>query len=345
MAIQHTSSKDILTYGLGIVSDFSVVDFDNLFFEPSSLELKADGAQVERLNKIGDCDIIPKNKFYGKNLQNPTDIFSVRISKNGTYTIDVEQKNDTALLYVKIEIDAGITCEIRECFKSKKYFGAIVEICVQKDAHCEYISVPQKSAQTQFIGRFVNIGRDASYALFDMNINIPLIKSSSYIELNEEGATGSIYGIFAGAAQEYFDIHHVVEHKAPQTKSTMLVKGVLDGKAQAIYQGLIKIHEGANKADGAQKEETLLLSPFARVSAVPELEIAHNDVKCSHSVSTTYLDRLKLFYFNMRGIDSATAKKELVHGHLSGVIDKISDPKLRESFYTMIGKDTIKYGN
>ncbi len=339
--ILQKQQNDLLVYGLGIVSDFSRIDFDNFNFVGSSVSVHVAGARVQRLNEIEESNIIADNKFYKKNIQDPTDIFSVVISENGSYTIDIQQQNETALLYLKIEIKEGVTCSIRELLQSKKYFGAIIDIRVQNGARLEYVTTAQRSAGTQSISRTVNVQKNANFTLFDMNVHTELIKSKAHIQLNESGATGSIYGMFVGAAQEYFDMHHIVEHKASSTTSNMLVKGVLDAKAQAIYRGLIKIHEGTNKADGAQKQETLLLSQDAKVSSVPELEIAHNDVKCSHSVSTTYVDPQKLFYFNMRGIDSDTAKKELVHGHLSVVIDKITDVKLRESFYALIEENIL----
>lgn len=160
-------------------------------------------------------------------------------------------------------------------------------------------------------------------------------ESNIQINLNGKNAKGYIYGIFVGNDTDKMNINHTVVHNAEHTESDILVKGILSGKSIAEYNSLIKMNDGVKKAVGNQKEDTLLLSHDARVNAVPNLEVAHNDVKCSHAVSTTNVDKTKLFYMNSRGIETDDAVKELAFAHLSDVLDKV-DEQTRAKILTII---------
>ncbi len=164
--------------------------------------------------------------------------------------------------------------------------------------------------------------------------------SSVIINLNEPGAKGYIYGIFVGDNQDKININHKIIHNAPNTESDILVKGVLDDSAKANYQSLIRIEKGMDGASGKQKEDTLLLSKKAKITAIPNLEIEHNDVVCSHGVTTTNIDKEKLFFMNSRGVSKAEAIQELVQAHFSPVIDKIQDKEIRKE---IIDKIKSKY--
>lgn len=173
-----------------------------------------------------------------------------------------------------------------------------------------------------------NVKSNETRVVFDLITDSA--ESSIVVNLNGEGAKGYIYGIFVGDNDDSFKIDHTIVHNAPHTESDILVKGVLDGNAKAEYTSLIKMNEGVKQAVGNQKEDTLLLSTKSKINAIPHLEVAHNDVQCSHSVSTTNVDKDKLFFMNSRGIETEDAILELVRGHFSEVVDKVDeDTKIR----------------
>ena len=113
----------------------------------------------------------------------------------------------------------------------------------------------------------------------------------------------------------------------------------MEDHSKTIYRSLIDIRANAFNAVGHQKEETLLLSPNAQISSVPDLEIANNEVSCSHGVSTTTIDDESLFYFQSRGMDTETAKQAILHGHLGAIVDMIDNETLR----TDILNDIIRH--
>jgi Fe-S cluster assembly protein SufD len=80
----------------------------------------------------------------------------------------------------------------------------------------------------------------------------------------------------------------------------------------------------AQKTDGYQMNQALLLSPDAEMNSKPQLEIYADDVKCSHGATTGALDDDQLFYLRSRGIAAAGARKMLVRAFLAEALDPIA---------------------
>ena len=75
-----------------------------------------------------------------------------------------------------------------------------------------------------------------------------------------------------------------------------------------MFQGRIEVARDAQKTDGYQMNQALLLSPDAEIDTKPELEIFADDVKCSHGATVGELDAEQLFYLRSRGIPDAEAR-------------------------------------
>lgn len=149
-------------------------------------------------------------------------------------------------------------------------------------------------------------------------------KSGEYvIELVGENAEATILGAFIGKKDEEFTIHTIQHHKAPNTKSDLLIKAVLGGRSKLTYDGLIKIEKNAQKSNAYQRNENLLLSDQAHVESKPELEILANDVRCTHGATMGMVDEEEIFYLMARGIPRSKSEQLIVEGFLQGVYDKM----------------------
>jgi Fe-S cluster assembly protein SufD len=109
-------------------------------------------------------------------------------------------------------------------------------------------------------------------------------------------------------------------------------KGVIDGDGRAVFQGKILVRPDAQKTDGHQLSQTLLLSPRAEIDVKPELEIHADDVKCSHGATVGRLDADALFFLRARGIPEAEARSLLIKGFIGGALDEIDHSPVREAF-------------
>jgi Fe-S cluster assembly protein SufD len=121
-----------------------------------------------------------------------------------------------------------------------------------------------------------------------------------------------------------------VEHVAPNCFSRELYKGLLDGRSHGVFNGKVYVHPEAQKTDGKQTNNTLLLSPDAQVDTKPQLEIFADDVKCTHGATVGRLDEMALFYMKSRGVNADTAKRLLVYAFAAGVLETIEQAEVRD---------------
>jgi Fe-S cluster assembly protein SufD len=105
---------------------------------------------------------------------------------------------------------------------------------------------------------------------------------------------------------------------------------VLAGRSRGVFQGRIEVARAAQKTDGYQMNQALLLSPEAEVDSKPELEIFADDVKCSHGATVGELDAEQLFYLRTRGIPEPEARSMLVRAFLAEALDLIDNEPVRD---------------
>ncbi|MBV8578613.1 MAG: SufD family Fe-S cluster assembly protein, partial [Acetobacteraceae bacterium] len=122
----------------------------------------------------------------------------------------------------------------------------------------------------------------------------------------------------------------VVRHDAPCCASRQTVKNILEGRARGVLQGRIEVARIAQKTDGYQMSQALLLSPDAEIDTKPELEIFADDVKCSHGATVGELDANQLFYVRSRGVPESEARALLVRAFLTEALDAVGDEQARD---------------
>jgi len=168
----------------------------------------------------------------------------------------------------------------------------------------------------------VKVGKDANYNSFVLSDSGKLLRNDVHIHLVSAGAGTKVGGIYMADDEQHVDHTILIEHEQALTKSEQIFKGALNGKARGVFQGNIKVHKGADGADGQLNNTTLLLAPGAEINCKPQLEIYADDVKCAHGFAAGELDEEELFYLRSRGIPHAEAKLILVEGFLSGVVNE-----------------------
>ena len=126
-----------------------------------------------------------------------------------------------------------------------------------------------------------------------------------------------------------------VRHAKGLCHSRQYYRGILDGKAKAMFTGRIIVDKGAQKTDAVQSNKNLLLSEGAMVETKPQLEIYADDVKCTHGATIGQIDEESVFYCRARGIPEDEARRLLVFAFANEVLDRMDvEPvrvKLREA--------------
>jgi Fe-S cluster assembly protein SufD len=157
-----------------------------------------------------------------------------------------------------------------------------------------------------------------------------LSRAQSTVTFNGEGARFNFNGAMLLKGREHADFTLVVDHAVPSCESRETAKAVLDGEARGIFQAKVIVRPDAQKTDGRQLANGLLLSETAEFDAKPELEIYADDVKCNHGATSGALDDEMLFYLRSRGIPADEAKALLILAFAGEIIDQIQDETLRE---------------
>ncbi len=141
--------------------------------------------------------------------------------------------------------------------------------------------------------------------------------------LEGEGSVSTSHAIALGAGRAHMDLTSRMVHIGRFSESDTTARGVMQGKANAVYRGLTHIRKGAGGANGQQSEKLLMLSPGSRADAIPMLLIDENDVKCGHAASVGQINEDQLFYLMSRGISEAAAKRMIVWGFVDPVLAEL----------------------
>jgi len=171
----------------------------------------------------------------------------------------------------------------------------------------------------------------ATYHAFQLTAGTGLVRNSVFATFEGEGAKLDISGAFLGRGAEHIDTTLVVDHKVPGCESRELFKGVLGDRARGVFQGKVIVRPDAQKSDGKQMAQALMLSEDAEFDSKPELEIHADDVVCGHGSTAAEPDEDLLFYMRSRGIALEEARALLIESFIGEAIDKVEDEGLRSA--------------
>jgi Fe-S cluster assembly protein SufD len=118
---------------------------------------------------------------------------------------------------------------------------------------------------------------------------------------------------------------------APNTESDFAFKGALRDQSSAVWRGMIRVEQDAQKTNAYQENRNLMLSPKAHADSIPGLEILANDVRCTHGATLGRVDREQLFYLMARGLSRQEAERLIVRGFFQDVLDRIELLPVREA--------------
>ena len=212
------------------------------------------------------------------------------------------------------------------------YSNAAVEIVVQDAAKVEYVSVQNLSRSTwHFASHHGRVGRDAELDWVAAGFGSAKGKVRIQNDLAGPGATSRVTGAYFADGTQHLDYDTFQEHIAPSTTSDFAFKGALRDNARAVWRGMIRVEEGAQKTNAYQENRNLLLSKTAHADSIPGLEILANDVRCTHGATLGQVDRELLFYLMTRGLTRAEAERVIVRGFFQDVLDRVALEPVREA--------------
>jgi Fe-S cluster assembly protein SufD len=222
--------------------------------------------------------------------------------------------------------------------RDSEYFtNAVTEIVVGEDAHIDHYKIQRESELAFHVGTVqAREERDGQLHSFSFATGGSLARTNIYTSLDGDASTCTLNGLYLTDGTQHIDNQTSIEHIAPNCPSHEVYKGVLDGRSHGVFNGKVYVHPEAQKTDGKQSNNNLLLSPTARVDTKPQLEIFADDVKCTHGATVGRLDELAMFYLNSRGIGREKARTLLTYAFAADVLETIELEPLKKELEKMV---------
>lgn len=208
---------------------------------------------------------------------------------------------------------------------------AVNRIAVGAGAHLRHIRSVIGTGGKHLSSVEAELGPHAQYHPLQFTVGGPLTRAQSFIRFAGEGGRCHYGGAMMLRQREHSDFTLLVDHAAPGCESRELAKAVLDERGHGVFQAKVVVRRGAQKTDGKQMANALLLSDDAEFDSKPELEIYADDVVCGHGSTAGQLDSDLMFYLRARGIPEAEARALLISAFVGEALDKIEDEALRQA--------------
>jgi Fe-S cluster assembly protein SufD len=170
-----------------------------------------------------------------------------------------------------------------------------------------------------------------------------LAKVNQHVSLVGQDANAQVNGVMFTEGRQHLSYHTLQRHHVPRCKSDLLYKGALQDNSRLVWRGMIKVDPNAQKTDGYQRDDNLLLSDDARADSIPGLEIEADDVKCTHGATAGRVDDEQVFYARCRGLTRNEAVRMIVAGFFQQVFDRITIESVRHALGEAIGRRIREY--
>jgi len=218
-----------------------------------------------------------------------------------------------------------------------KYFtNAVSEVLVGAGATLTHYKMQREGSQAYHVGSLeARQERDSHFVSFSLAIGAALSRTNISTVLGGAGCGTTLNGLYMLDGTQHGDHQTRIEHAQPNCFSRQLYKGVLDGESHGVFNGKVYVDAIAQKTDGKQTNNTLLLSERAQIDTKPQLEIFADDVKCTHGATVGRLDDVSLFYMKSRGIGAEEARKLLTYAFAADVLETIENQAVREGLEAM----------
>jgi Fe-S cluster assembly protein SufD len=214
-----------------------------------------------------------------------------------------------------------------------------IELLVGPEANLRYVNLQNWGHGVwHFAHQKGLVDRDAGLQWTIGALGSRLAKVNQHVALVGPGAETQVNGVMFTEGKQHLAYHTLQHHEAPSCRSDLLYRGGLQDKSRLVWRGMIKVDRDAQKTDGYQRNDNLMLSEEARADSIPGLEIEADDVRCTHGATTGRVDDEQIFYCRCRGLTRKEAVRTVVIGFFQQVFDRITIDSVRDALGEAIGR-------
>ena len=248
-----------------------------------------------------------------------------------------------ALIVLEDGAEATVLAETAGDDKPGLHCGSI-EIVVGAGAKLRYVNLQNWGTGTwHFAHQRAIVGRDGALQWTIGALGSRLAKVNQHVVLAGEGADTQVNGVMFTEGKQHLSYHTLQHHRAAHCRSDLLYKGALQDHSHLVWRGMIKVDPGAQKTNGYQRNDNLILTETARADSIPGLEIEADDVICTHGATAGRVDDQQIFYARCRGLTRNEAVRMIVAGFFQQVFDRITIESVRDALGHAIGRRIREY--
>ena len=335
----------------GDVDRIKIVFVDGVFDADASDDFTCEGVTISRLSELS-ADIHWAHDLYGKLERNgQTPVERPLAALNSAFASDgvvihatgaaakpinlIYLHGDTTsdvMLHSLVKVDAGASVTLLETGPAAARFNSVLEVDVADTGTFNHVRAQGRDHERRAVTHcFATVGSESTFKSFTLTANGVMTRNECIIEITGDDAIAHVAGACVG---DGVDFHHddtvFITHDALNGESRQVFKKVLRNGATGVFQGKILVKAGAQKTDGYQISQSLLLDEDSQFLAKPELEIYADDVACSHGSTSGAIDEDALFYLRSRGVPAKAATDMLTLSFLAEALEEIEDDDLAE---------------
>ncbi len=203
----------------------------------------------------------------------------------------------------------------------------VVELDVNEDAQLGYVGIQELGPKAwQVAYQASRVARYGHLRSFSMGLGGHYARLRTDSRLAGHGGSSDLMAAYFGDGDQMHDFRTLQDHDAPKTTSDLLFKGAVAGQSRSVYSGLIRVRRGAVGTNAYQTNRNLVLSEGAHADSVPNLDIAENDVRCSHASAVGPIDEEQRYYLESRGIPPEVADRLIVQGFFDDILARAPVP-------------------
>jgi Fe-S cluster assembly protein SufD len=333
------------------IDRLKLVFVDGVFDPTQSDDPVLAGVEIERLSQAGAKDIHWAQGLYGvleargqTPVQRPlaalatahaTEGVLIRATGKAARPVALiyvhESDTSDAILHHCVKLEEGASLTLLESGPAAARLTKVLEVEVADGAEFHHIRVQGRDHQRRAATHvFARLGAKSEFRSFTLTANGRLTRNDVVVELTGADSRAHVAGAAVGDGDFLHDDTVFVTHDAPSCESRQVFKKVLMNGATGVFQGKILVKPGAQKTDGYQISQSLLLDEDSQFLAKPELEIYADDVKCSHGSTSGAIDETALFYLQSRGVPRRVAQALLVLAFLTEAIGEVADEAIAD---------------
>ena len=208
--------------------------------------------------------------------------------------------------------------------RGEKYFAnAVTEVFVGENAHVDHYKVQEDSVDAFHVASMhVHLARSSTFSSHSFTLGGKLVRNDVLATLDGEGAECTLNGLYLADGDRLVDNHTTIDHARAHCPSHEVYKGILGGRARAVFNGKIIVRQDAQKTDAKQTNRALLLTDDAAIGQ---------------------LDEDAIFYLRARGLTFFEARDMLIHAFAGDILDRVQVDALRTALeaelYAQLAKD------